>query len=464
MTDSYRFTIAVQKGVTPPNSDKISPQLLDFIFFDGESVNQPPLIKDRLVIGYIIDQEDPVVVKKFSDCLPIIIRINGVWTAKAENDAAVLSWIEERVVTATRCTIRLFQQNERSLALSRSRVQELEQDLKEIETAFISYGYPGRRVSIDIPSRGVFATMNADETTEYTLSQKINAYVNRISGFSILVNKGAAHLKGEVSLQLVKTMSNTSICDVTLPLSAFSYGWNEFECQIPSNDYPETLSLHVTVKGPDASGFFLGLSDVSPIITDGAQAADGRHLNRPLAFRAWSSLTHVPSQVFSTTIGRNDETVNGVVIPVELLRQAEVYDVPAKVDFNAVEFQLAHHSLLVHPVGPKPTVAVVRNIRIPSASRITAVIDHRHAEGAAVEFAICAVPSKIKPRFGMDRFSTMSLSELRWVMLRGLEWGEVSALVDFPSEEYFDIYLLTRTSEEPHLAWAVFRNIVIYPR
>ena len=245
--------------------------------------------------------------------------------------------------------------------------------------------------------------------------------------------------------------SGTVLCDRSLDVRDLGAGWTQFRCEPLSSGDEEPLELELRMAGADLGWLVPAFSHPSPLPEDCASIADLGSVGRPLAIQVWSGIPGIDLTAHAGA-PRGDTAV--AVIAPEQLSMAELASKPpAGLSFTPVSYDTATQSLLVHPLGPRPTVARLPPVSAVNLSALSAIVRLDDARARPAEFALAASVAR-SVRDGIDPDS------LTWHEFKAREWGEIEVTFPEPLNGEVRIHLLTRTrTDDFNYTSAWFRGL-----
>lgn len=441
--------------------------------FEIESSRRAMAPEGDLLLGVILPATaagNDEAVAAIRATLPGALQPDGIFFAGEEPAAGLLDWCWRRICLVTEHLLREYARSHLALAGYRGREQQLEKSLRLAEAAFADFRKEPLKLALRLEPSGVYARRVApppgDVDAKILVRQRIPVLLANVVYLDLFFGRDGAGLSGAGRVTVSAAYSGTVICDRQFTFAEIRQGWTRFMCSASELVARQPLAIELELSGAGQADLVPGLASPSPIGEECAFVGDDGSAGRPLAVRIWSGIAglHYPRHVNALApagegIAAKTETLS---LPADVLASAAPHAISRKdVDFTVVSYEVETQSLLVHPLGPSPTVAKISGVQAQNLRSVSALVQLRRFDAQPTDCAILACRGSERPRFGigMDRGEPIA-DGTQWLHLRGGEWGEVRCALPEALSGDVDIYLLSRNqTDDYNLSWAFFRGI-----
>lgn len=379
------------------------------------------------------------------------------------NEAELIAWIVGRLTDLTAASA--YEASRTALQLGRMRMalERSEASLRAVESRMVLAG--AAPLVFQIP---------ADERFRQISTRPIEQWIGErghfIHGLDLLFRLRPGLSDATIEVELHGAETGKSIASWRVSEAFLRDGWNRFDCPLRGDMLNEPIMLRLR-SNVDHSRIEIGTGDtrLAPWQSESAPP-------HPIALRIWGTAPGVHaarSGVGHAPVGATPFRAKAQVPSSDLLTLAVPLDDAAA---PMIQWKPELHSLMVHPKGRDPVVAVVRQLEARGLIGLRATVSLSHPEAAAAEFTLYACPSGTIPTFvrRISKRTSPSVlrrlprrrtpialpSEMEWLLLGPAQTGEVRYHSRVPLSGKIDIYFATRNLDAVnHYSWALFRSV-----
>jgi hypothetical protein len=376
------------------------------------------------------------------------------------------SWCAARVRTMLDFLLSEYAAGQLATAGLRRHTEQLERSLAQAEAIFAEFRRQPLKLAYRAERAGTHALpllwSEGGGPRSLEIRQTLRRQIANIRYIDVFFNGEGRNLEGTARFIARAAWSGKLLCDASVDLKDLGRSWTQFRCDPLDSGDEEPLAIELDLSGPDLGWLVPAFSHACPLPEDCATIVGHSPIGRPLAMQIWSGIPGIEPPAHTVASGEIEGAgpANVISIAPEQLGTAElVSKVPADLTFMPVSYDTATQSLLVHPLGPRPTVAVLPSRWVANLSSLSAIVQVPDAGAQPTEFAMLALPSSGWGR-GSDAAEDVDLAAATWHEFKAREWGEIELNFPRPLDGEVRIYLLTRTrSDNYNYTSAFFRGL-----
>lgn len=334
----------------------------------------------------------------------------------------------------------------------RRHTEQLERSLARAETIFTEIGREPLKLAYRAERTGIHALPRSDEggPRSIEIRQTVHQNIPNIRFIDLFFNGDGRDLEGSVRFTAQGAWSGKVLCDASVAFRELGRTWTQFRCDPLDSGDEEPLAIALSMSGPDLEWLVPAFSHMSPIPEECATIDGLGSIGRPLAVQIWSGIPGIEPLPHAGAVGEAREAGVATILSIapELLGMAElVSKLPPDVTFAPVSYDSATQSLMVHPLGPRPTVAVLPSLSVANLTSLSAIVQLTDANAQPTEFALLALPASGRGRKSKARMAGPDIDVIgvTWHEFRAREWGEIEVSFPVPLDGEVEIFLLTRT-------------------
>ena len=431
----------------------------------------------HLTIGFVLSETETPSADRLTLLaarFPPPLEIGSVFVLPRVPDfTAFEAWCATRVRTMLDYLLGEYAASQLATAGLRRQTEQLERSLAQAEATFIEFRREPLKLAYRAERAGSFALPRplSDDGGPQSLEirQTLHGHIANVRYIDVQFNGDASNLEGTVRFTARGAWSGKLLCDSTADIRDLAPGWTQFRCDPLDGGDEEPLAIELHMSGPDLGWLMPGFSHISPVPDDCASIVGHDPIGRPLALRVWSGIPGIESPPRAGSPGPGNGNKSGagraniLSIAPEQLGMAElVSKLPPELEFAPVSYNAATQSLLVHPLGHRPTVARLPPISVTNLSALSAIVQLTEPEAQPTDFGLLALPSSGRGRAMGARPASedIDLDGVIWHEFRAREWGEIELHFPEPRHGEVRIHLLTRTLSDNHdYTSAYFRGL-----
>jgi hypothetical protein len=426
-----------------------------------------------IVLGFILpppgQARDDAQFEELRNLLPEDLRGDAIFFTSPRCEVALADWCWRRLCGLSGHLLRAYARGQIALAGYREREAQLERSLAAAEAAFVDFRKEPLKLALRLEPSGVYVRPKEADGRAIAVKQTLRVLLANVLYIDVFFSRDGAALAGEARFLARAGYSGTVICDTKFAFSEICQGWKRFFCGTETPAGREPLEIELTLSSDEVIDVLPGLSNPSPIEQECAFQEGSGSVGRPLALQVWCGIAGLryPRHFNAAppVKGKDAPALEILSVNSDTLAAASAFFVPRRdLDFTPVSYEGETQSLLVHPLGRAPTVAKLSGLTVAGLKSISALAQLRRFDAKATDFAILAFPSADRPPRFDDKagLEDRVTRQLKWLHLKGGEWGELH--VDLPEtlSGDVDVYLVTRNETDDYdLSWAFFRGIYL---
>lgn len=376
--------------------------------------------------------------------------------------AAFEAWCASRAKTMLDFVLGEYAASQLATAGLRQHTEQLERSLAQAEAIFIDFRREPLKLAYRTDRVGTYALplLRSDEIGPQSLEvrQRVRRCIPNIRYIDVFFNGDRRNVEGTVRFTVQAAWSGRVLCDASVDLRDLSPNWTQFRCEPLAGGDKEPLAIELLMSGPDLGWVTPAFSHPSPIPEECAIIAGQHPIGRPLALQIWSGIPGIePPQragsfggrAAADSTGLGPAAANSLSITLEQLSRAELASkLPADLTFAPVNYDAATQSLLVHPLGFRPTVARLPPMSVFNLSALSATVQLTEPNAQPTEFALVALPSSSGVSASRRPSDDIDFSGVTWHEFKAREWGEIEICFPQRLNGEIHIYLLTRTQTD----------------
>jgi hypothetical protein len=434
-----------------------------------------------MMIGIVLSETDNVSADRLhllQQRFPGRLAIDSVFVLppRPSDYTAFETWCATRAKTMLEFVLGEYAASQLATAGLRRHTEQLERSLAQAETVFTEFRREPLKLAYRAERAGTYALplLRSEETGPQSLKvhQTVRRHIANIRYIDVFFNGDHRNVEGTVRFTVQAAWSGKVLCDASVDLCDLGPSWTQFRCEPLACEDEQPLAIELHMSGPDLGWLSPAFSHVSPIPEECATIAGHNPIGRPLALQIWSGIPGIEQRLHAGSFGASQAAdpagfgpavANSLSIAPEQLGRAELASkLPADLTFAPVNYDTATQSLLVHPLGFRPTVARLPPMSVSNLSALSAIVQLNDPNAQPTEFALTALPASGRGRVSASwpPSEDIDLSGVTWHEFKAREWGEVEVCFPQHLDGEIQIYLLTRTrSDSYNYTSAWFRGL-----
>ncbi len=454
-------------GIEPLTSADLAGQLFAWSSRDRSATEADQC----LTVGIVMESAEDTSREALQSSFPGQLETDSVFVLppRVTDFSGFEAWCAARVKRVLDVLLGQYVASQLATASLRRHTEQLERSLEQAEAVFTEFRREPLKLAYRTERAGTYALplMGSNEGGQRSLevNQTLRRHIPNIRYIDVFFNGDGRNLEGTIRFTARGAWSEKVLCDASIDVKEIGPGWTRFKCDPLESGDEEPLVIELHLSGSELGWIAPAFSHPSPVEEECATIAGYSPIGRPLAMQIWSGIAGIEAPAAMRENGQAHDAAAATILAIasEQLGMAEMISkLPPALTFSPVSYDGTTQSLLVHPLGTRPTVVRLPSLTVSGLSSLSAIVQLRDANAQPTEFGLFVSPAADRGRTfnGRSTGEDIDLASVAWHKFNAREWGEIELNLPAMLDGDIHIYLLTRTlTENYNYTSAWFRGL-----